>query len=53
MWFKLMVKIYLEEVGVYLVIHKDGEIEDDVKHRVKTRWLKLRKMGSAYGILCD
>ena len=25
-----------------LIINKDGEIEDDVNHRMKTKWMKWR-----------
>jgi hypothetical protein len=33
------------------IIHKDGEeIEEDVNHRIRARWIKWR---SALGILCD
>ena len=32
------------------IIQKDGEINSDVNHKIKTDWLKWR---SATGILCD
>ena len=32
------------------IIHKDGEIEEDVNHRIKGRWMKWR---SASEVLCD
>ena len=33
-----------------LVIQKDGEIHEDVTHRIKAGWLKWR---NALGVLCD
>ena len=33
-----------------LIISKDGEIDEDVEHRIKTRWLKW---GLASRVLCD
>ena len=32
------------------IISKDGEIDEDVEHRIKVRWLKWRL---ASGVLCD
>ena len=32
------------------IINKDGEIEDDVNHRMKPKWMKWR---STIGVLCD
>ena len=32
------------------IIHKDGEIEEDVNHRIKGWWMKWR---SASEVLCD
>ena len=32
------------------IISKDGEIDGDVEHRIKTGWLKWRL---ALGVLCD
>ena len=32
------------------IISKDGEIDEEVEHRIKARWLKLRL---AFGVLCD
>ena len=32
------------------IISKDGEIDEDVEHRIKSRWLKWRL---AFGVLCD
>ena len=33
-----------------LVLQKDGDIDEDVRHRIPTGWLKWRQ---ASGILCD
>lgn len=52
-------EIRIEDQGVprtdrfkYLgsIIQKEGEIEDDVIHRIKAGWLKWR---AALGVLCD
>ena len=32
------------------IIHKDGEIEEDVNHRIRVGWMKWR---GALGVLCD
>ena len=32
------------------IIHKDGEIKDDVNHRIKIEWIKWR---NALEVLCD
>ena len=32
------------------ILHKDGDIDEDVKHRIKAGWMKWRQ---ASGILCD
>ena len=32
------------------IICKDGEINEDVEHRIKARWLKWRLVS---GVLCD
>ena len=32
------------------IIHKDGDVSDDVIHRIKAGWIKWR---SATGVLCD
>ena len=32
------------------IMHKEGDIVDDVAHRIKTGWLKWR---GAFGVLCD
>ncbi|KAL6560456.1 hypothetical protein OROGR_004015 [Orobanche gracilis] len=32
------------------IIHKEGEVEDDVTHRIKAGWLKWR---ASTGVLCD
>ena len=32
------------------IIQNDGEIEEDVDHRVQAKWIKWR---SALGVICD
>ena len=32
------------------MLQKDGDIDEDVNHRIKARWMKWRQ---ASGILCD
>ena len=32
------------------IISKDGKVDEDVKHKVKAGWLKLRH---SYGVFCD
>ena len=32
------------------IMHKEGDIVDDVAHRIRTRWLKWR---GASGVLCN
>ena len=32
------------------IIHKDGEIEEDVNYRIRVGWMKWR---GALGVLCD
>ena len=32
------------------VIYKDGEIEEDMNHRIRAQWMKWR---SVLGVLCD
>jgi hypothetical protein len=32
------------------MLQKDGDIDEDVSHRIKTDWLKWRQ---ASGVLCD
>jgi hypothetical protein len=32
------------------MLQKDGDIDEDVSHKIKTGWLKLRQ---ASGVLCD
>jgi len=34
------------------MISKDGEIDEDIEHRIKTRWLKWR-LASAYDFVID
>jgi hypothetical protein len=33
-----------------LMLQKDGDIDDDVSHRIKAGWIKWRQ---ASGVLCD
>ena len=32
------------------MLQKDGDIDEDVSHRIKTRWMKWRE---AFGVHCD
>jgi hypothetical protein len=32
------------------ILQKDGDIDEDVSHRIKVVWLKWRQ---AFGVLCD
>ena len=32
------------------ILQRDGDIDEDVSHRIKTRWMKWRQ---ASGVLCD